>query len=63
MARALDSIHTSLSYVRDSLKNVAVTVDGDRRDGFIFSLLNPPVPLGGNIIALDVFVDEIPVPK
>lgn len=63
MARALDSIHTSLSYVRGSLKNVAVTVDGDRRDGFIFSLLNPPVPLGGNIIALDVFVDEIPVPK
>lgn len=63
MARALDSIHTSLSYVRGSLKNVSVVVDGARRDGFIFSLLNPPVPLGGNIIALDVFVDEIPVPK
>ncbi|MEO9294683.1 MAG: amylo-alpha-1,6-glucosidase [Nitrososphaera sp.] len=63
MARALDSIHTSLSYVRGSLKNVTVFTDGVRRDGFIFSLLNPPVPLGGNIISLDVFVDEIPVPK
>lgn len=63
MARALDSIHTMLSYVRGSLKNASVVADGSGRDGFIFSLLNPPVPLGGNIIALDVFVDEIPVPK
>ncbi|MEP0825431.1 MAG: hypothetical protein HRF40_08100 [Nitrososphaera sp.] len=29
----------------------------------MFSLLNPPVPLGGNIISLDVYVDEIPIPK
>lgn len=36
---------------------------GEKHHGFIFSLLNPPVPLGGNIIALDVYVDEFPVPK
>ena len=36
---------------------------GKKHHGFIFSLLNPPVPLGGNIIALDVYVDEFPVPK
>ncbi|HXV45980.1 MAG TPA: amylo-alpha-1,6-glucosidase [Nitrososphaera sp.] len=36
---------------------------GQKRHGFIFSLLNPPVPLGGNIIALDVYVDEFPIPK
>jgi len=39
-------------------------VNGDNKfDGFIFSLLNPPVPLGGNIVSLDIYVDEIPVPK
>ena len=37
--------------------------DGKKHHGFIFSLLNPPVPLGGNIIALDIYVDEFPVPK
>ena len=36
---------------------------GQKRHGFIFSLLNPPVPLGGNIISLDVYVDEFPLPK
>ncbi len=25
--------------------------------------MNPPVPLGGNIISLDVYVDDVPVPK
>jgi glycogen debranching enzyme len=35
----------------------------DRQHGFIFSLLNPPVPLGGNIVSLDIFVDEIPVQR
>jgi glycogen debranching enzyme len=63
MARTLDSIHTSLSYVRGSLKNATVVVEGAQHEGFIFSLLNPPVPLGGNIISLDVFVDEIPLQK
>lgn len=29
----------------------------------MFSLLNPPVPLGGNIISLDVYVDELPISK
>lgn len=29
----------------------------------MFSLLNPPVPLGGNIISLDIYVDDIPIPK
>jgi len=29
----------------------------------MFSLLNPPVPLGGNIISLDIYVDEMPIPK
>ncbi|HZB79745.1 MAG TPA: amylo-alpha-1,6-glucosidase, partial [Nitrososphaera sp.] len=35
----------------------------DRQHGFIFSLLNPPVPLGGNIVSLDIYVDEIPVQR
>ena len=44
MARTLDSIHSSLSYVRGSLKNATVVLEGSRHEGFIFSLLNPPVP-------------------
>src|SRR3712207_8748594 len=35
----------------------------ERQHGFIFSLLNPPVPLGGNIVSLDIFVDELPVQR
>src|SRR3712207_946951 len=35
----------------------------DRQHGFIFSLLNPPVPLGGNIVSLDIYVDEIPIQR
>lgn len=38
-------------------------LDGKKRQAFIFSLLNPPVPLGGNIISLDIYVDEFPIPK
>ena len=64
MVRTLDKTHTMLSYVEGSLRN-AVIANGDGRchNGFIFSLLNPPVPLGGNVVSLDVYVDEIPVPK
>ncbi len=36
---------------------------GEKHPGFIFSLLNPPVPLGGNIIALDIYVDAFPLPN
>jgi hypothetical protein len=46
-----------------SLKNVTVTNGKDSYKGFIFSLLNPPVPLGGNIVSLDIYLDEIPIPK
>lgn len=63
MTRALDAIHTSLSYVRGSLKNATAVVGGEEHKGFMFSLLNPPVPLGGNVVSLDVFVDELPVQK
>jgi glycogen debranching enzyme len=63
ITRTLDSIHTVLSYVKGSLQNVTVVKGGKKYQGFIFSLLNPPVPLGGNIISLDVYVDEFPVPK
>ncbi|AIF84035.1 glycogen debranching enzyme [Candidatus Nitrososphaera evergladensis SR1] len=63
MTRALDSIHTSLSYVKGSLKNATVVVGGEEHKAFSFSLLNPPVPLGGNVVSLDVFVDDIPVQK
>jgi hypothetical protein len=63
MTRALDAIHTSLSYVRGSLKNTTVVVGGQEHRGFTFSLLNPPVPLGGNVVSLDVFVDELPVQR
>src|SRR5919108_52772 len=64
MVRTLDKTHTVLSYIEGSLRN-AVIANGDGRDhnGFIFSLLNPPVPLGGNVVSLDVYIDEIPVPK
>ena len=51
-----------LSYVRGSLKNVTV-INGDEQHGFIFSLLNPPVPLGGNIVSLDIYVDELHVQR
>jgi GH15 family glucan-1,4-alpha-glucosidase len=50
-----------LSYVQGSLKNAIVVNGDDRQQGFIFSLLNPPVPLGGNIVSLDIYVDELPV--
>jgi GH15 family glucan-1,4-alpha-glucosidase len=63
MTRALDAIHTSLSYVRGSLKNTVAVVGGEEHKGFTFSLLNPPVPLGGNVVSLDVFVDELPVQR
>jgi len=49
--------------VKGSLQNVIIVEGGQNHHGFIFSLLNPPVPLGGNIIALDIYVDEFPVPK
>jgi glycogen debranching enzyme len=63
MVRTLDKTHTVLSYLEGSLKNVTI-VNGDNQfRGIIFSLLNPPVPLGGNIVSLDIYVDEIPVPK
>jgi GH15 family glucan-1,4-alpha-glucosidase len=52
-----------LSYVRGSLKNVIVVNGEDKQHGFIFSLLNPPVPLGGNIVSLDIYVDELPVQR
>jgi glycogen debranching enzyme len=42
---------------------VIIVRGGEKHHGFLFSLLNPPVPLGGNIIALDIYVDEVPVPK
>jgi GH15 family glucan-1,4-alpha-glucosidase len=49
--------------VQGSLKNVIVVNGEDKHHGFIFSLLNPPVPLGGNIISLDIYVDELPVQR
>lgn len=39
-------------------------VDGEEKHhGYIFSLLNPPVPLGGNVVSLDIFEDELPVQR
>jgi GH15 family glucan-1,4-alpha-glucosidase len=49
--------------VHGSLKNVIVVNGVDKDHGFIFSLLNPPVPLGGNIVSLDIYVDELPVQR
>src|SRR5919108_1113856 len=64
MVRTLDKTHTVLSYVEGSLRNATIANgDGRCHNGFIFSLLNPPVPLGGNVVSLDIYVDEIPVPK
>jgi GH15 family glucan-1,4-alpha-glucosidase len=63
MVRTLDKTHTVLSYIDGSLKNATIVNGDNRSKGFIFSLLNPPVPLGGNIVSLDIYVDEIPIPK
>ena len=63
MARTLDKTHTLLSYIEGSLRNVTIVTGEDKYNGFIFSLLNPPVPLGGNVVSLDIYVDEIPYPK
>ncbi len=63
MVRTLDKTHTVLSYIDGSLKNATIVNGDNKYNGFIFSLLNPPVPLGGNIVSLDIYVDEIPVPK
>jgi glycogen debranching enzyme len=49
--------------VRGSLKNVIVVNGEEKQHGFIFSLLNPPVPLGGNVISLDIYIDEMPVKR
>ncbi|HET6780073.1 MAG TPA: hypothetical protein VFH09_02790, partial [Nitrososphaera sp.] len=49
--------------MRGTLKNVIVVNGDDKHHGFIFSLLNPPVPLGGNIVSLDIYVDELPVQR
>src|ERR671927_520496 len=63
MVRTVDKTHTILSYIQGSLKNVTIGNGESVHNGFIFSLLNPPVPLGGNVVSLDVYIDEIPVPK
>src|SRR4026209_744705 len=63
MVRTIDKAHTMLSYIEGSLKNVTIVNDKITCNGFIFSLLNPPVPLGGHIVALDIDIDEIPVSK
>ena len=63
MARTLDKTHTLLSYIEGSLKNVTIITGEDKYNGFIFSLLNPPVPLGGNVVSLDIYVNEMPYPK
>ena len=63
MVRTIDKAHTVLSYIEGSLKNVTIVNDKITCHGFIFSLLNPPVPLGGNIVSLDIYTDEIPVSK
>ena len=49
--------------MRGSLKNITVINGDNRQQGFIFSLLNPPIPLGGNVVSLDMYVDELPVRK
>jgi len=63
MTRTLDKTHTVLSYVEGSLKNAVVMNENVKENGFIFSLINPPVPLGGNIVSLDIYVDELPISK
>ncbi|HZA42608.1 MAG TPA: amylo-alpha-1,6-glucosidase [Nitrososphaeraceae archaeon] len=63
MARTLDKTHTLLSYIEGSLRNVTIVTGEDKYNGFIFSLLNPPVPLGGNVVSLDIYVNEMPYPK
>ena len=49
--------------MQGSLKNVTIATGAQESQGFIFSLLNPPVPLGGNVVSLDIYVDELPVQR
>lgn len=49
--------------MQGSLKNVIVVNGAEKHHGYIFSLLNPPVPLGGNVISLDIYEDELPVQR
>ena len=49
--------------MRGSLKNVIVVNGAEKHHGYIFSLLNPPVPLGGNVISLDIYEDELPAQR
>ena len=63
MVRTIDKTHTMLSYIEGSLKNVTIVNGENSEKGFMFSLLNPPIPLGGNIVSLDIYIDEIPVSK
>src|SRR5919201_514590 len=63
MVRTIYKSHTILLYIQGSLKNVTIVNSENLHHGFIFSLLNPPVPLGGNIVSLDIYVDEIPVQR
>ncbi len=49
--------------MKSSLQNATIVRNGVKYEGFIFALLNPPVPLGGNIVSIDLYVDEIPMPK
>src|ERR687889_1431635 len=63
MVRTVDKTHTILSYIQGSLKNVTIVDGKSMHHGFIFSLLNPPVPLGGNIVSLDIYVDDLPVQR
>ena len=56
MGQEIGRIFTKMAYIRGSLINVDLDGDGVH-DGFSFRLRNPPVPLAGKVIEMDLFVD------
>lgn len=59
---SLDEVFMEMAYVRGSLINIDLDGDGGD-DGFSFRLRNPPVPLGGKIVGIEIYVDDKPDPK
>lgn len=56
----LSEIFIRMAYIRGSLINVDLDGDGVY-DGFSFRLRNPPVPMAGKVIRMEIFVDGEPI--
>lgn len=62
MGLELSEIFVRMAYIRGSLINTDLNGDGVY-DGFSFRLRNPPVPMAGKVIGMELLVDGEPVDK